>query len=89
MSHLPLGNLKKSLANRIQKICFYLCKDEEYHPSLLKGLADSVSKIYELCDVHHVYMCRFCKSVIFIFAMYIYMCDIFKFNLLANLVGKE
>ena len=46
MSHLPLGNLKKSLANRIQKICFYLCKDEKYHSSLLKGFADSENKIY-------------------------------------------
>ena len=36
----------KKLAKRYSKICFYLCKNEEYQSSLIKGLADSLSQIY-------------------------------------------
>ena len=37
---------KKELGKPYSKISFYLCKDEEYQSSLVKGLADSVSQIY-------------------------------------------
>ena len=46
MNHLPLKNLKKRLGKPYSKICFYLCKDEEYQSSLLKGFTDSVSQMY-------------------------------------------
>ena len=46
-SYLPLQNIKKCLANRIQKYVFILFhKDEEFHSCLLKGFADSVCQIY-------------------------------------------
>ena len=41
-----VAKYKKELGKPYSKICFYLCKDEEYQSSLLKGFADSVSQIY-------------------------------------------
>ena len=46
MNHLPLQHLKKGLDKPYSKICYYLCKDEEYQSSLLKGFTDSVSQMY-------------------------------------------
>ena len=65
-----VAKYKKELSKPYSKICFFLCKDEEYPSSLLKKIADSV-KYINFCDVHHVYLCRFCKSIIFTFVMYI------------------
>ena len=41
-----VAKYKREFGKPYSKICFYLCKDEEYQSSLLEGFADSVSQIF-------------------------------------------
>ena len=66
-----VAKYKKVLDKPYSKICFYLCfiRMRNTIPVYSKDLQILYVKYIRFCDIHHVYMCRFCKSNILSFVM--------------------